>query len=93
MPRSAALHAPLRHACHALGMHTFATATTALAFVQPHRIERLLVGQATRDGAGVKLTRLLTQALQRRRRLQPTLTPFQKATRPLICAAASLGSG
>jgi len=32
----------------------------------PRRVERLVAGQATSDGAGVKLTRLLTQALQRR---------------------------
>ena len=29
-------------------------------------IERLIAGQATSDGAGVKLTRVLTQDLQRR---------------------------
>lgn len=33
---------------------------------QPRRIERLVAGQATSDGAGVKLTRVLTQDLQRR---------------------------
>lgn len=33
---------------------------------QPRRVERLVAGQATSDGAGVKLTRVLTQALQRR---------------------------
>lgn len=33
---------------------------------QPRRVERLVVGQATRDGAGVKLTRVLTQDLQQR---------------------------
>jgi len=33
---------------------------------QPRRIERLVTGQATSDGAGVKLTRLLTQDLQQR---------------------------
>lgn len=33
---------------------------------QPRRIERIVTGQATRDGAGVKLTRVLTQDLQRR---------------------------
>ena len=33
---------------------------------QPRRIERLIAGQATSDGAGVKLTRVLTQDLQRR---------------------------
>lgn len=32
----------------------------------PRRIERLVGGMATSDGAGVKLTRLLTQDLQRR---------------------------
>jgi redox-sensitive bicupin YhaK (pirin superfamily) len=32
----------------------------------PRRIERLVTGMATSDGAGVKLTRVLTQALQRR---------------------------
>jgi len=40
------------------------TATPILA--QPRPIERLIVGQATSDGAGVKLTRVLTQNLQRR---------------------------
>jgi redox-sensitive bicupin YhaK (pirin superfamily) len=33
---------------------------------QPRRVERLVAGQATSDGAGVKLTRVLTQPLQRR---------------------------
>jgi redox-sensitive bicupin YhaK (pirin superfamily) len=33
---------------------------------QPRRVERLIAGQPTRDGAGVKLTRVLTQELQRR---------------------------
>ncbi len=33
---------------------------------QPRRVERVVAGQATQDGAGVKLTRLLTQDLQRR---------------------------
>jgi hypothetical protein len=32
----------------------------------PRRVERVLRGQATSDGAGVRLTRLLTQDLQRR---------------------------
>ena len=32
----------------------------------PRRVERVLQGQATSDGAGVRLTRLLTQDLQRR---------------------------
>jgi len=33
---------------------------------QPRRVERLVTGLATSDGAGVKLTRVLTQDLQRR---------------------------
>jgi hypothetical protein len=33
---------------------------------RPRRIERLIAGQATRDGAGVKLTRVLTHDLQQR---------------------------
>lgn len=33
---------------------------------QPRTVERLVKGQATSDGAGVKLTRVLTQPLQRR---------------------------
>jgi quercetin 2,3-dioxygenase len=37
----------------------------------PRNVERLVVGQATSDGAGVKLTRVLTQDLQRR--LDPLL--------------------
>jgi len=39
---------------------TLATVTT------PRRVERLVAGQPTSDGAGVKLTRVLTQPLQRR---------------------------
>ncbi len=33
---------------------------------QPRSVERLVAGKATSDGAGVKLTRVLTQPLQRR---------------------------
>ena len=40
--------------------------TPANPLVQPRQVERLITGQATRDGAGVKLTRVLTQDLQRR---------------------------
>jgi redox-sensitive bicupin YhaK (pirin superfamily) len=41
--------------------------TTPLNQVRnPRRVERLVAGQATSDGAGVKLTRVLTQDLQRR---------------------------
>lgn len=34
--------------------------------LQPRAVERLIVGQPTSDGAGVKLTRVLTNTLQRR---------------------------
>jgi redox-sensitive bicupin YhaK (pirin superfamily) len=37
-----------------------------IAISQPRSVERLVQGQATSDGAGVRLTRLLTQDLQRR---------------------------
>lgn len=43
---------------------TTTPAPTALR--QPRTVERLIQGQATSDGAGVKLTRVLTQNLQRR---------------------------
>ena len=36
------------------------------AITLPRRVERVLQGQATSDGAGVRLTRLLTQDLQQR---------------------------
>jgi quercetin 2,3-dioxygenase len=36
------------------------------SLAHPRAIERLITGQATSDGAGVKLTRVLTQDLQRR---------------------------
>jgi hypothetical protein len=46
------------------------TATALPAAVEtvsrPRRVERLVVGQPTSDGAGVKLDRVLTQALQQR---------------------------
>jgi quercetin 2,3-dioxygenase len=38
----------------------------ATPLAQPRRIERLVAGRPTSDGAGVKLTRVLTQDLQRR---------------------------
>ena len=41
-------------------------ATPANVVGQPRRIERLVAGRPTSDGAGVKLTRVLTQDLQRR---------------------------
>ncbi|MBN8441232.1 MAG: pirin family protein [Thauera sp.] len=45
------------------------TTNTALrteTVARPRSVERLVVGKATSDGAGVKLTRVLTQPLQRR---------------------------
>jgi hypothetical protein len=44
-------------------MNTTVHTTTV---TQPRTVERLVAGQATSDGAGVKLTRVLTQNLQRR---------------------------
>ena len=41
-------------------------ATPSTVVSQPRCIERLIVGRPTSDGAGVKLTRVLTQDLQRR---------------------------
>lgn len=40
--------------------------TTAQSVTQPRRVERLVQGVATSDGAGVKLTRVLTHELQQR---------------------------
>jgi redox-sensitive bicupin YhaK (pirin superfamily) len=42
------------------------TIPAALAVTTPRSVERLVAGQATSDGAGVKLVRVLTQNLQRR---------------------------
>jgi redox-sensitive bicupin YhaK (pirin superfamily) len=41
-------------------------AEDGIAVERPRRVERLITGVATSDGAGVKLTRVLTQPLQRR---------------------------
>jgi hypothetical protein len=42
------------------------THTPAFVCQRPRRVERLVAGQPTSDGAGVKLVRVLTQNLQRR---------------------------
>ena len=42
------------------------TATPDASVRKPRSVERLVTGQATSDGDGVKLTRVLTQPLQRR---------------------------
>lgn len=47
-------------------MSTNTQNSPARALSQPRAVERLVAGQATSDGAGVKLTRVLTQNLQRR---------------------------
>jgi hypothetical protein len=47
-------------------MNTAPTLTTVTTVTTPRTVERLVHGQATSDGAGVKLTRVLTQNLQRR---------------------------
>jgi len=41
-------------------------ATVTTSITSPRTVERQVLGQATSDGAGVKLTRVLTQDLQRR---------------------------
>jgi quercetin 2,3-dioxygenase len=40
--------------------------TLTRTLTHPRSVERIIAGQATSDGAGVKLTRVLTQDLQRR---------------------------
>ena len=42
------------------------TSSSAFISQRPRRVERLVAGQPTSDGAGVKLVRVLTQNLQRR---------------------------
>ena len=42
------------------------TTTDRTTVARPRTVERVVTGQATSDGAGVKLTRVLTQDLQRR---------------------------
>lgn len=45
---------------------TATTLTPTTRVAQPRAVERVVAGMATSDGAGVKLTRVLTQPLQRR---------------------------
>ncbi len=47
-------------------MTTTLTNSQAETVARPRSVERLIAGQPTSDGAGVKLTRVLTQPLQRR---------------------------
>ncbi len=45
---------------------TLTPTRTTETVTQPRRVERIVAGMPTSDGAGVKLTRVLTQPLQRR---------------------------
>src|SRR4029453_962295 len=54
-------------------MKTTATNLKTETVARPRAVERIIAGQPTSDGAGVKLTRVLTQPLQRR--LDPFLVP------------------
>ncbi|MGA0612413.1 pirin family protein [Caldimonas sp. KR1-144] len=47
-------------------MSSAVVAPATIAVERPRSVERLVQGMATSDGAGVKLTRVLTQPLQRR---------------------------
>jgi hypothetical protein len=47
-------------------MTTTLTTPGIESVTRPRSVERLIAGQPTSDGAGVKLTRVLTQPLQRR---------------------------
>ncbi|HEV8501538.1 MAG TPA: pirin family protein [Casimicrobiaceae bacterium] len=47
-------------------MTTIVNPTPAVAVAYPRAVERVIAGTPTSDGAGVKLTRVLTQPLQRR---------------------------
>jgi redox-sensitive bicupin YhaK (pirin superfamily) len=47
-------------------MTTTLTQQTTETVTRPRAVERVIAGQPTSDGAGVKLTRVLTQPLQRR---------------------------
>jgi quercetin 2,3-dioxygenase len=63
MLRAGPCNTGARRARYSVGMDTLATPTTVTV---PRTVERLVQGQATSDGAGVRLTRVLTQDLQRR---------------------------
>jgi redox-sensitive bicupin YhaK (pirin superfamily) len=55
-----------RPAHRLIAMDTTTLTTSSGTVTQPRRVERLVTGQATSDGAGVKLTRVLTHTLQHR---------------------------
>ena len=65
MPRSRQRNPQRQPARYSVGMNT-RTALATNAVTRPRSVERLVQGQATSDGAGVKLVRVLTQNLQRR---------------------------
>jgi redox-sensitive bicupin YhaK (pirin superfamily) len=61
MQHASLVNASARGSTYSADMDTQTTTLT-----QPRSVERLVAGQATSDGAGVKLTRVLTQDLQHR---------------------------
>ena len=67
MPRSRRLNPQRRLARYSAGMNITTAITATNTVTRPRSVERLVQGQATSDGAGVKLVRVLTQNLQRRR--------------------------
>ena len=57
MPRSVQVYLPTIATCHHAAMNTApATSSTVPTVTQPRGVERIVAGQATSDGAGVKLT-------------------------------------
>jgi quercetin 2,3-dioxygenase len=62
VPRASALNARSARAAYSECMNT----TTLAQVTQPRSVERLIQGRPTSDGAGVKLTRVLTNDLQHR---------------------------
>ena len=57
---------PASAATAAVAEHAAVSTATAPVVTRPRSVERLVAGQPTQDGAGVKLTRVLTHTLQQR---------------------------
>jgi redox-sensitive bicupin YhaK (pirin superfamily) len=68
---------------------TTTTLDTPRTVAQPRAVERVVAGTATSDGAGVKLTRVLTQPLQRRLDPVPDARRVRHRTTPTTTSAAS----
>ena len=66
MQRAAPRNPGRAGADYSIGMNTATASLSAATVTTPRSVERLVQGQATSDGAGVKLTRVLTQNLQSR---------------------------